>query len=38
LESKLRAYDKALGPDMEIYGIVGSGKYYEEVWILVKKA
>lgn len=30
-------YDKALGPDMEIYGIADSGKYYEEVWIPVKK-
>ncbi len=31
-------YNKALGPDMEIYGIADSGKYYEEVWIRVKKA
>lgn len=30
-------YDKAIGPDMEIYGIAESGKYFEEVWIPVKK-
>lgn len=30
-------YDKALGPDMEIYGIADSGKYYEEVWLPVVK-
>ncbi|HBL84585.1 MAG TPA: AraC family transcriptional regulator [Clostridiales bacterium] len=30
-------YDKAPGPDMEIYGIADSGKYYEEVWIPVIK-
>lgn len=30
-------YDKAAGPDMEIYGIANSGRYYEEVWIPVVK-
>lgn len=30
-------YDKATGPDMEIYGIADSGKYYEEVWLPVVK-
>lgn len=30
-------YDKTLGPDMEIYGIADSGKYYEEVWLPVKE-
>lgn len=30
-------YEKAPGPDMEIYGIAGSGRYYEEVWIPVVK-
>ena len=30
-------YDKALGPDMEMYGVAGNGKYFEEVWIPVKK-
>lgn len=29
-------YDKAPGPDIEIYGIAESGKYYEEVWLPVK--
>ena len=32
----LSGYDKAIGPDIEIYGIADSGKYYEEVWIPVK--
>lgn len=30
-------YDKALGSDMEIYGVADSGKYYEEVWLPVVK-
>jgi len=30
-------YDKAIGPDMEMYYISNSGKYYEEVWIPVVK-
>jgi AraC family transcriptional regulator len=30
-------YDKATGPDIEIYGIANSEKYYEEVWLPVKK-
>ena len=30
-------YDKAVGPDMEIYGVADSGKFFEEVWIPVKK-
>lgn len=30
-------YDKANGPDLEVYGLVGNGKYYEEVWIPVSK-
>lgn len=30
-------YDKALGPDMEIYGTAKNGKYFEEVWIPVIK-
>jgi len=30
-------YDKALGPDMEIYGLDNDGKCYEEVWIPVVK-
>jgi len=30
-------YDKALGPDMEIYYTTPSGKHFEEVWIPVKK-
>ena len=30
-------YDKAAGPDMEIYGVAEGGKYFEEVWIPVKK-
>ncbi len=30
-------YDKAAGPDMEIYGSAANGKYYEEVWLPVKK-
>jgi AraC family transcriptional regulator len=34
----LSGYDKALGPDMEIYGLSGDGKCYEEVWIPVRKA
>lgn len=29
-------YDKATGPDIEIYGIANSGKYYKEVWLSVK--
>jgi AraC-type DNA-binding domain-containing proteins len=32
-------YDKAPGPDLEVYGVCQSGKYFEEVWIpVVKKA
>ena len=31
------SYDKAIGPDMEIYGLDDNGKCYEEVWIPVKK-
>jgi len=31
-------YDKAIGPDMEMYYLAENGKYYEEVWIPVKKA
>jgi AraC family transcriptional regulator len=30
-------YDKADGPEIEIYGVAGSGKYYDEVWIPVKE-
>ncbi len=30
-------YVEANGPDIEIYGIAGNGKYYEEVWIPVVK-
>jgi len=30
-------YDKTVGPDMELYGVADSGKYFEEVWIPVKK-
>ncbi len=30
-------YDKASGPDIEIYGVGESGKSYEEVWIPVIK-
>ena len=30
-------YDKAPSPDMEIYGVTGGGKYFEEVWIPVLK-
>lgn len=30
-------YDKAEGPEIEIYGIAASGKYYDEVWIPVKE-
>lgn len=30
-------YDKDTGPDVEIYGIGDSGKYYEEVWLPVKE-
>ena len=30
-------YDKAPGPDMEIYGIADNGKYFEEVWLPVVK-
>jgi AraC family transcriptional regulator len=30
-------YDKAEGPEVEIYGIAASGKYYDEVWIPVKE-
>jgi AraC family transcriptional regulator len=31
-------YDKAIGPDMEIYYTDADGKFFEEVWIPVKKA
>jgi len=31
-------YDRFPGPDMEIYGVTDDGKFYEEVWIPVKKA
>ena len=31
-------YDKAVGPDMEIYYTAPDGKYFEEVWIPVIKA
>ena len=31
-------YDRFPGPDLEIYGVTDSGKYYEEAWIPVKKA
>jgi AraC family transcriptional regulator len=30
-------YDKAIGPDMEIYYTAADGKHFEEVWIPVKK-
>lgn len=30
-------YEKVAGPDMEIYGVAESGKYFEEVWIPVVK-
>ena len=30
-------YDKAVGPDMEIYYTTPDGKHFEEVWIPVKK-
>ena len=30
-------YDRAPGPDMEIYGVAESGLYFEEVWIPVTK-
>ena len=30
-------YDKAVGPDMEIYYTAPDGKHFEEVWIPVKK-
>jgi len=30
-------YDKVPGPDMEIYGVAPSGKFFEEVWIPVTK-
>ncbi|MCL2078287.1 MAG: AraC family transcriptional regulator [Oscillospiraceae bacterium] len=30
-------YDKAIGPDMETYGLDDNGKCYEEVWIPVRK-
>ena len=30
-------YDRFPGPDLEIYGMTDSGKYYEEAWIPVKK-
>jgi len=30
-------YDKSPGPDMEIYYMANSGKYFEEVWIPVVK-
>lgn len=29
-------YDKAIGPDMEIYYMTSDGKHFEEVWIPVK--
>jgi AraC family transcriptional regulator len=31
-------YEKVNGPDMEIYGVGSGGKFWEEVWIPVKKA
>ena len=31
-------YEKAPGPDMEIYGAAAEGKYFEEVWIPVCKS
>ncbi len=31
-------YDKALGPDMEVYYTSPDGKHFEEVWIPVKKS
>jgi len=30
-------YDKAAGPDMEVYYDAPGGKYFQEVWIPVKK-
>lgn len=30
-------YDKADGPDLEIYGVADNGKYFEEVWLPVIK-
>jgi AraC family transcriptional regulator len=30
-------YDKAVGPDMEIYYTAPDGKHFEEVWIPIKK-
>ena len=30
-------YDKAIGPDMEIYYATPDNKHFEEVWIPVKK-
>ena len=30
-------YDKAVGPDMEIYYTTWDGKHFEEVWIPVRK-
>jgi len=30
-------YNKAIGPDMEIYYATPDGKHFEEVWIPVKK-
>jgi AraC family transcriptional regulator len=32
------SYNKALGPDMEIYYTAEDGKHFEEVWIPVKRA
>ena len=31
-------FDRFPGPDLEVYGMTDSGKYYEEAWIPVKKA
>ena len=31
-------YDRFPGPDLEVYGMTDSGKYYEEAWIPVTKA
>ncbi len=31
-------YDKAIGPDMEVYYTTDNGGHFEEVWIPVKKA
>lgn len=30
-------YEKANGPDLEIYGLVGNGRFYEEVWLPVTR-